>query len=128
MTNPKFSAEYLAQRRDGFERLYAPDPNSGCWIWIGDAQATLTDLKSLRLKITVRMKKISAYRFSYEMFNGPIPDGAMVCHKCNVSLCVNPRHLYLGDWTTNYADCVKAGRVGRKNGRFVAIDSARTKP
>jgi predicted transcriptional regulator len=36
-------------------------------------------------------------KFIFEFFNGPVPDGKIVRHQCNKSLCCNPHHLYLAD-------------------------------
>lgn len=51
-----------------------------CWIW------QLSDF---------RFNKISANRFAYEIFVGPIPRGRFVKRTCGSELCVNPRHLEL---------------------------------
>jgi hypothetical protein len=50
-----------------------------------------------------------AHRMSYEEFNGPIPPGAQVQHKCDQKACINPKHLKLGDYTSNKADMFSRG-------------------
>ncbi len=70
------------------ESLYMPEPNSGCWLWIGSVLA-----RRGYGRIGVRGKEYLAHRLVYEMLVGPVPEGLELDHKCRVTCCVNPDHL-----------------------------------
>lgn len=72
----------------------------GCWKWTGP-----TDRKGYG-----RWGKKVASRHSWELANGPIPEGMWVLHHCDNPPCVNPAHLYLGTNTENVQDRVARGR------------------
>lgn len=88
---------------DRFNSQFLPEPNSGCWLWTGSCS-------SGRPKINVNGRPKTAYRLSYELHFGAIPDGAHICHKCNTPTCVNPDHIYAGNPATNAADALRSGR------------------
>ena len=71
-----------------FEKLYIPEPNSGCWLWLG-----FLDKKGYPYFAPTKSKMIQAYRWSYEYFNASISAGLEPDHKCRVRSCVNPNHL-----------------------------------
>lgn len=50
---------------------------SGCWEWV----ASLT--KNGYGQFRVRGRLTYVHRYSYELVNGPIPEGMSCCHKCD---------------------------------------------
>lgn len=85
-----------------FSSRYTPEPNSGCWLWTG----------ALKNKYgSFRMGNHSmAHRASWKIHRGNIPSGMDVCHKCDVRICVNPDHLFIGTRSDNMKDCVSKKR------------------
>lgn len=113
--------------RAKIEARSIPEPNSGCWLWYG---ARATDGYG-RIKKPGGGKYI-AHRLSYRAFVGPIPEGQVVCHRCDVRDCVNPDHLFCGTQGDNIRDCFKKGRSAyHKNPelyRARARDMSRVRP
>lgn len=82
-----------------------------CWMWTG---AKIRGYGILR----VYGLNIRAHRLSRIIHNGPIPEGILVCHRCDVPGCVNPAHLWLGTDADNSHDRDKKGRGYKQKGEF----------
>ncbi len=60
-----------------------------CWVWL----LPLTRKGYALMHSPERKRRVSAHRYFYERFIGPIPEGLQIDHLCRVRHCVNPSHL-----------------------------------
>lgn len=91
-----------------------PIPESGCWLWEGQNKGGTSNYGLVH----INGKRTTAHRQSWIEANGPIPAGLHVLHKCDIPLCVNPNHLYLGSHADNMGDYhSRKGNRGERNGQ-----------
>ncbi len=74
------------------ERFWSKvDKTDECWLWTA---ATVTGYGYFGVGRRGE-GGVLAHRFSWELVNGPIPEGMQIDHRCHVRRCVNPAHLRL---------------------------------
>lgn len=83
-----------------------PEPNTGCLLWEGAAGSGGYG------KVTRGGKQLRVTHLAWEERHGPVPEGAMVLHRCDVPACCNVEHLFLGNARDNARDMAAKGRVG----------------
>jgi len=87
-------------------KLAAPDAN-GCVLYTGGARPNGYGIFSGPPELRDGKKyypSLSPHRTAWELEHGEIPAGLQVCHRCDVRLCCNPEHLFLGTTQDNTQD------------------------
>lgn len=87
--------------------------------WNGECLESTYKVKSLKKhpQMTRFGNLIAVHRASWIYHKGKIPDGMVICHKCDNPKCFLIDHLFLGTPKDNNHDMIKKGRsnnFGRK--------------
>lgn len=92
-------------------RVDTSDPNA-CWRWPGGHGSNGYGTLPRNMKIDGEPGRINylAHRVAYQMAYGPIRKSDLVCHRCDVRDCINPRHLFTGSHKDNTQDMLEKGR------------------
>lgn len=95
-----------------WDQVKKTDDAESCWEWTGSGNAKGyghifggTERGSLR-----------ANRVAWELAHGPIPDGMLICHKCDNPKCCRADHLFLGTYDANNKDRARKGRSNNDKG------------
>lgn len=94
----------LSTWEDRFWRFVDKKGDDECWNWTANKDRRGYGL--FNNSITTK-----AHRLSWIISNGDIPDGMVICHKCDNPSCVNPNHLFIGTIKDNNLDKEAKGRA-----------------
>jgi hypothetical protein len=86
------------------------DNLTGCWNWTGSKDGKGYGMV-MRNGRTWRV-----HRVVYVHYFGDIPEGNLVCHKCDNPSCFNPDHLFTGTILDNNRDREEKGRGADRHG------------
>ena len=105
-----------ARALESLGEFYVLDENTKCWLWNRGRLNRPFDYG--------RYRGQPAHRAVWVLFNGPIPDGMLICHHCDNPPCINPDHLFLGTDADNVQDAIDKGRRPHNVGaaRLCSVD------
>lgn len=84
---------------------------NGCWFWSGNHR---NGRPQFRFPRQTKNSSTNASRVAWELTNGAIPNGLLVCHNCpggDNPACVNPAHMFLGTQRDNREDASRKGQL-----------------
>lgn len=100
-----FNKSYLLSRLELHKVVLA----NGCWIFKGPNTESKREIYVEHQNYLV--SRISMYIFSNFNLDSP----KLICHECRTKNCWNPKHLYIGDSSTNALDSIRDGTFKNQN-------------
>ena len=119
----KIRGQAVYEPQERILRMSMPEPNSGCWLWLGALRNGYGRM-IVGSRANGTRQSASAHRYSYEAFGGNPPRDKYVLHRCDNRMCVNPSHLFLGTHQDNVDDRERKGRNNIRRdeaGRFTTL-------
>jgi hypothetical protein len=118
---PKTAAEKLAFF---WSRVKKGGPDE-CWDWQG---STANHYGQVYLgKRNGKQVNDSAHNVMWRLHHGDIPAGLVIRHRCDRTICLNPRHLLIGTQADNVEDARIQGKYKRPrpNGQKIRGEARR---
>ena len=79
------------------EKYVMPEPNSGCWLWLGG----LRDSKDAYGGVAFKGKTYRSHRLVYILLREPLPAKVCLDHLRRNKICCNPDHMEPTTWKIN---------------------------
>lgn len=94
--------------------MYRRIDSNGCWLWTGGKTGGYGTT-------WFEGEYHPVHRLAYSVFKGPIGDGLLFRHTCDVPACFNPEHLIPGTQKENMQDMRARGRnfIRRGNPNYI---------
>lgn len=118
-------ATFVDWARRRIEGLSHVEPNTGCWLWLGQINPNGYGQTPGR-RVDGRQPQYRAHRLSYEAYKGPIPAGLHIDHLCRTPLCVNPEHLEAVTQAENNRRSSSTSETHCRNGHLRTPESTQT--
>lgn len=99
----------IVTARDRFWSYVQIGNPDDCWVWTGGRHSRKVKLQYG--SFTYGGKTIKAHRVAYTFAFGKPPERLYVLHRCDNTLCCNPKHLFLGTHADNMKDMISKGRA-----------------
>lgn len=95
--------------------------SDSCWLWSGSLYSNGYG------RFGVSTRGLLAHRVAVALADIDVPEGSLVCHRCDVRHCVRPDHLFVGTHKDNMQDMHRKGRAnpacGERNWRAKLSDA-----
>ena len=103
--------EIILENRNGnAHRIFGIENSNGCW-----EVNSLAHDRDGYVRISIDNVDTRLHRVVHSVFNGDIPDGMEVRHKCNNPSCSKPDHLHIGTHKENMNDKKKCNKPIKKS-------------
>ena len=94
-----------------YDRLVAKvlkDERTGCWLWTGSWHKSRKWPQNrygyIGMKVNGKHRSVDTHRAMLIAIHGPLTKEQCGCHRCDVPLCINPAHLFIGSMKDNIHD------------------------
>ena len=90
-----------------YDRIVAgvrKDEKTGCWLWTGAYHKSRPWPQNRYGYLSIGGKSVDTHRAMLIAIHGPLTKEQCACHRCDVPLCCNPEHLFIGSMRDNIHD------------------------